>query len=42
MALAFIIVPLLARLVFGEPLSWQTLAGGARSSCRRDAGGRRP
>lgn len=29
MALAFIIVPLLARLVFGEPLSWQTLAGGA-------------
>jgi drug/metabolite transporter (DMT)-like permease len=27
MALSFVVVPLLARLVLGEPAGWQTLAG---------------
>ncbi len=29
MGLAFLIVPLLAWVLLGEPLTWQTLAGGA-------------
>ena len=29
MGLAFLLVPLLARALLGEPLTWQTLVGGA-------------
>ncbi len=29
MGLAFLIVPVLARIFLGEPLTWQTLVGGA-------------